>query len=65
MRKFLLVLVILLLGAVGFWFFWPEVSWRMGLSERKLPQSKGEAKEKIYEDDRRKLDELLKQRQSK
>jgi hypothetical protein len=63
----LLVLAILFVGAVALWFFWPELSWRLGWDGKKATpgRASGESKEKLYEEDRRRLDELLKQRQSK
>ncbi|MGH7766894.1 MAG: hypothetical protein ACREQP_05520 [Candidatus Binatia bacterium] len=63
----LLALAIVFVCAVGVWFFWPELSWRLGWDEKKASPGRatGQAKEKLYEDDRRKLDELIKERQSK
>jgi hypothetical protein len=62
----LLALATLAAAAVGLWLFWPELSWRLGWEGKKAaPRASGESKEKLYEDDRRRLDELLKQRQSK
>jgi type VI protein secretion system component VasK len=63
----LLALALVFVCAVALWFFWPELSWRLGWDEKKAPPARasGESKEKLYEEDRRKLDELLKQRQSK
>jgi hypothetical protein len=64
---FLLALAIFAVGAIALWFFWPELSWRLGWDGKKAPpgRASGESREKLYEDDRRRLDELLKQRQSK
>jgi hypothetical protein len=63
----LLALAILVVSAITLWLFWPELSWRLGWEGRKAPPGRaaGQAKEKLYEDDRRKLEELLRQRQSK
>jgi hypothetical protein len=64
--RLVFVLAVLLLCAVALWFFWPEISWRMGWEEKKpVPRATGQSKEKLSEEDRRKLDQLLKQRQSK
>jgi hypothetical protein len=62
-----LVLAIVLFGLVSLWFFWPEISWRMGWDGKKPApgRSTGPVKEKLSEEDRRKLDELLKQKESK
>jgi hypothetical protein len=64
---FLLALAILTVSAIALWFFWPELSWRLGWEGKKAApgRASGESREKLYEDDRRRLDELLKQRQSK
>jgi hypothetical protein len=63
----LLALAILVGAVIGLWLFWPELSWRLGWEGKKAPpgRASGESKEKLYEDDRRRLDELLKQRKSK
>ena len=63
----LFALAVVFVCAAALWFFWPEISWRLGGDEKKAApeRAKGPAKEKIFEEDRRKLDELLKQRQSK
>jgi hypothetical protein len=62
-----LALAVILFCAIALWFFWPEISWRFGWDGKKAApgRASGESKEKLYEEDRRKLDELLKQRQSK
>jgi hypothetical protein len=62
-----LALAVILFCALAFWFFWPEISWRMGWDGKKPAPGRatGPVKEKLSEADRRKLDELLKQRQSK
>jgi len=63
----LFALAVVFVCAVALWFFWPEISWRFGWDGKKAApgRASGESKEKLYEEDRRKLDELLKQRQSK
>ncbi len=62
-----LALAVILFCAIALWFFWPEISWRMGWDGKKPAPGRamGESKEKLYEEDRRKLDELLRQRPSK
>jgi uncharacterized membrane protein len=64
---FLLALAVVLFCAVALWFFWPEISWRMGWDGKKPSpaRSTGPAKERLSEEDRRNLDRLLKERQSK
>lgn len=54
---------LLLFCAVALWFFWPMIS--AALWEKKKPVAPRPAspvKEKIFEDERRKLDELVKQK---
>lgn len=52
---------------LALWFFWPEISWRMGWDGKKPAPGRamGPVKEKLSETDRRKLDELLKQKESR
>jgi len=64
--RFLLGLTVVIVCGVGLWLLWPEISWRLGLEEKKTPpRASGQAREQLYEDDRRKLDELIKERRSK
>jgi hypothetical protein len=69
MRKGAAVFIVplLLAGAFFLWLAWPQISWKMGWGEKKPPPkaAAGSSREKIFEDDRRKLDEVLRQRQSK
>ncbi len=60
-------LALLFFGAFVLWLAWPEISWKTGWGEKKPPPkaAAGTSREKIFEDDRRKLDEVLRQRQSK
>jgi hypothetical protein len=61
-----LVLLVLLLFWVGvLWFFWPELTSWLGWGEKKPAPAptKSAPKEKISEEDRRKLEEILKKRQ--
>jgi type VI protein secretion system component VasK len=67
MKKRSAILFLALLLFVGLWFFWPVLSSRLGWEKKRpLPEKPATPpKEKLFEDDRRRLDEVLKQRQSK
>jgi hypothetical protein len=60
----ILLLALLLFGAVGLWFFWPVLSPWLGWEKKKPVAARSESppKEKIFEDERRKLDDLVKQK---
>ena len=59
-----LLLAFLLFCAFLLWFFWPEVtSWVERAEKKPAPaQTKGAPKEKISEEERKKLDEILRER---
>jgi hypothetical protein len=65
--RLLLGFGILLLLGIGIWLFWGEISWRTGWQKKNPGPVKQTtpAQEKLFEEDRRKLDEVLRQRQSK
>ena len=66
-RGLFLALAVTLFCAIALWFFWPEIAWRMGWGGKKPAPGRamGPVKEKLSETDRRKLDELLKQKESR
>lgn len=50
--------------AFAAWFFWPEIKWLADMGKRSAPvkQVQKPAKEKIFEEDRKTLEEVLKKR---
>ena len=64
-RGAVFLLVLLLFCGAALWFFWSELMSRLGWREKGLgpAPARSTADEKIFEEDRRKLNELLKKRQ--
>ena len=59
----ILLCAILFLFGLAVWFSWPVISSRLWEKKKAAPlRPASPSKEKLFEDDRRKLDELLKQK---